>query len=101
MQAFLEHKWAVTNAVYGLLDKADWLNEWQAQHSVNNEWFMWLDSDQNDLDNTDQLLWDVLAGYQLIVGWFVHETIQNFTAQRMQSLVSKGAVILYGCPQSG
>ena len=56
--------------------------------------------DMNDLKKYDaQHFWRKIAHAQLIIGWYVHETLQELLDDAaLKTVVSKGACLLLGWP---
>lgn len=97
MQVFLAEHLGITSARFRLVDSADWGLAWSPLTSLD-----FVKHDNMDLETEDQDWWDQLRKAKLIIGWYVHEVLQDkFTLSMLEKLVGGGAVVILGCPAAG
>lgn len=95
MQAFLAQHMPGKKAMYRLVDKANWFATWSPLAKA--AYVTW---DETDLSHPPPGWWDELSKAQLIVAWYVHETLQKRLSRGecLAALVSNGAALLVGNP---
>lgn len=95
MQAFLALHMPGKKAMYRLVDKADWFATWRPLAKA--AYVTW---DETDLSHPPTEWWDELSKAQLVVAWYVHETLQKRLSidEYLAALLSNGAALLVGNP---
>ena len=94
MQAFLQIHFGVTTARYLFVDSADWEAAWDSYAAPN-----YIRQERINMLCATPDWWADLARDWMVVGWYVHDILQNkFDDETIHSLSEHGALLLLGAP---